>query len=331
MSTLETVARLAGVSASTVSRTLARPEKVAEQTRSRVMAAVAQVGYQPSRPAGRLRQHIGLIVPDLLDPSGGALARGVQDAATYHDLTVVLFNSGGSARLERRALETLRGYAPQGLIMVPTAHTREHRQLLVNLPVVELERSSGLPGRHTVQVDNLTGAQGATQHLIGLGHQRIGLIVGQLSVSTSLERLEGYQAALSGAGLPYRAELTHPGAHREGDGFRAAVQLLSLPADRRPTALLADNDELTVGAVLAARALNLSVPGDLSIIGFGDSRLLQVLQPAISVVAQPTYDLGFTAGETLMSLLRRSSFSPPMGVRLATTLILRESAAPPNR
>ena len=334
MSNLGTVARLAGVSASTVSRTLARPEKVAEETRSRVMQAVAQVGYQPNELARGLRQQggrsIGLIVSDLLNPFDATLAKGVQDAATHHDLTVFLFNSDESAEQERRALETLRGHLPQGLIIVPTAYTREHARLLSALPVVELDRSSGLEGMHNVQVDNLIGAQGATRHLTELGHRRIGLIVGQLDVSTSVERLEGYQAALSAAGLLPNAELTRVGHYHEEDGLRAATELLSLPPQERPTALFVGNNEMTVGAVLAARALGLRVPGDLSIIGFDDSRLLQVLQPAISVVAQPTYDLGFVAGETLISLLRRGTPSPPTSVRLATKLIIRESTAPPN-
>ncbi len=333
MSSLEEVARRARVSPSTVSRAIARPERVAIHTRERVLEAVRELGYQPNEFARSLRsggsRSIGLIVTDLLNPFHATLAKGVQDAADRHDLTVFLFNSDEKPSQERRALETLRRHHPRGLIIVPTGRTREHPRLLAGLTVVELDRASGLPGAHTVMVDNEDGARRAVQHLIALGHQRIAAITGDLDVNTSVERLEGYRAALQAAGLPQRPEWLRCGHHREQGGHQAARELLTPPEHERPTALFVTNSEMTLGALLAARALGLSIPRDVSLVGFDDSRWAQVTQPAVSVVAQPTYDLGFTACETLLSLLRRGPGPQATSVRLATTFVPRESTGPP--
>ncbi len=334
MTKLQDVARLAGVSPSTVSRSMARPELVAEATRERVMQAVSRVGYQPNEIARSLRQqgsrNLGLVVTDLLNPFHATLAKGVQDAADRFDLNVILFNSDESALKERRALETLRGHLPQGVILVPTAHTRQHQALLSGLTVVELDRSSGLPGAHSVQVDNFSSAREAVAHLTQLGHRRIGMIAGRSDVNTSQERLGGYRSALASAGLPYREAWVRSGDDREAEGYRAAHELLRLPKGQRPSALFVGNHEMTVGSVLAARALNLSIPGDLSLIGFDDSRLMQILEPPISVVAQPTYDLGYAACQTLLAVLKGAANAPPMQLRLRAQLVHRSSTAPPR-
>ncbi len=121
-----------------------------------------------------------------------------------------------------------------------------------------------------------------------------------------------------------------PGNHREEGGRVAAHALLSRPPDERPTALFVGNNEMTVGAVLAARELGLRIPQDLSIVGFDDSRWARTMQPALTVVAQPEYDIGFLACETLLSLLRHGKPVQPVRIRLATTFIARDSTAPPG-
>ncbi|HEU4741721.1 MAG TPA: LacI family DNA-binding transcriptional regulator [Meiothermus sp.] len=333
MKNLEDVAKLAKVSTATVSRALSRPDMVAEETRKRILEAVEELGYQPNQLARSLRQRgsraIGLIVTDILNPFHATLAKGVQDAAEENGYTVFLFNSDEDPHRERRALESLRGHLPQGLIIVPTPRTRENLKLVPNLPVIELDRSSGRENAHTVMVDNVGGARMAVAHLAALGHKRIGMIVGRLDITTAIERFQGYREALAAAGLPFRENLVLPGNHREEDGRVAATALLSRPADERPTALFVGNNEMTVGAVMAARALGLRIPEELSIVGFDDSRWATVMQPTLTVVAQPVYDLGFLAGQTLFSLLRRGQTGSPTNIRLNTRLIVRDSTAPP--
>ena len=334
MPSIHEVAHLANVSSATASRALSRPEMVAPATRERVLSAARQLGYQPNILARSLRQGetrtIGLIVADILNPFHGQLAKGVQDVADKHGYTVFLFNSDEESEKERRAIETLRGHLPQGLIIEPTRSTRDHLKTLSNLAVVELDRVSGNPKATTITVDNLAGAKAGTRHLIEQGHTRIGMIVGQLDISTAIERHQGFQEALHEAGVPYCPELVLPGHHREDDGYRVAKHLLSLPKAKRPTALFVGNNEMTVGAVLAARELGIQIPDDLSIVGFDDSRWAQTMYPPLTVVAQPAYELGAVACEHLIGLLGRPQSGLPAHVQLSTELIIRQSTGPPT-
>ena len=335
MPSIQDVAQLAQVSTATASRALSRPDMVAQTTRERVLKAARQLGYQPNVLARGLRQGetrtIGVIVTDILNPFHATLAKGIQDAADRHGYVAFLFNSDEDPAKERRALDTLRGHLPQGLILVPTSGAREHLKAIPDLPVVELDRVTGRPDATTVTTDNTGGGAAATRHLIELGQTRIGMIVGQQDISTATERHDAYRAALHAAGLTYDPTLVLPGNHREDDGYRAAMHLLSLPADHRPTALFVGNNEMTVGAVLAARALSLRIPEDLSIVGFDDSRWAQTMTPPLTVVAQPAYDLGVQACELLLRRLSASGNRTPARVQLPTTLILRHSTAPPAR
>ncbi|WP_293913998.1 LacI family DNA-binding transcriptional regulator [Deinococcus sp.] len=349
MSSLKDVANLAQVSLATASRALSRPETVATLTRTRVEGAAHQLGYQPNMLARSLRQRetrtIGLIVADLLNPFHALLAKSVQDTAERHGYVAFLLNSDEQEGKESRAIDTLRGHLPQGLIIVPTSGFARRLGSLPRLPVVELDRVSGAPGVTTVTVDNVGGARMATQHLIDLGHRDIGMIVGQLDISTAVERHRGFLETMRRAGLSYRPDWVLSGHHREDDGHRAARKLLSVPGDR-PSALFVGNNEMTVGAVLAARDLGLRLPHDLSIVGFDDSRWAQTMFPALTVISQPTEQLGTLACEHLVRqlayahsgnaqlalparVLNKAAPIGPVRVQLPTELIIRHSTSPP--
>ena len=332
MSSIQAVAQLAQVSTATASRALSRPELVASSTRQRVLDAVQQLGYQPNMLARSLRQRetrtIGLIVADILNPFHALLAKGVQDSAERHGYMAFLFNSDEQPGKEGRALDTLRGHLPQGLVIVPTSGTQAHLQALPDLPVVELDRVSGHPKSSTVTVDNQGGAYQATRHLIGLGHRRIGMIVGQQNISTAVERRQGFLRALGEAGIAVRPDWLIPGHHRQDDGHRAARQLLTSPD--RPSALFVGNNEMTVGAVLAARELNLNIPDELSIVGFDDSRWAQTMYPPLTVISQPAYQLGELACDHLVRQFLGKRGHLPAHVQLPTELIVRYSTGPPR-
>ena len=329
MNRLAEIAKLAGVSASTVSRTLTRPELVAERTRGRVMNAVEATGFRPNELARSLKQQesrsIGLVVTDL-NPFHATLVKAVQDTAEQNELNVILFTSDDSESREREALLTLRSHMPQGLILIPTAHTRQHQRLLQGLSVVELDRESGLEGTHTIQVKNHQGALEAVRHLTKLGHRRIGAIFGQQHISTARARFEGYVQALQEAGLAYDEALIRYGNDLEASGRAAALSLLEDVA-QRPSALFISNHEMTVGAIIALRRLGMRIPGDLSLVGFDDSRLMMLHEPPISVVAQPTYELGVRACQVLVQALGGSR--EPQHVRLEAPFLPRGSTAPP--
>lgn len=330
MNRLAEIAKLAGVSAATVSRTLTRPELVAERTRRRVMNAVQATGFRPNELARSLKQQesrtIGLVVTDL-NPFHATLVKGVQDTAEQQGLNVILFTSDDSEAREREALRVLRSHMAQGLILIPTAHTLQHQTLLQGLTVVELDRETGMEGAHTVQVRNRESAAEAVRHLTNLGHTRIGAIFGQLHISTAHARSQGYRDALGEAGLPYDESLVRYGNDLEASGRAAALELLGGPASERPTALFVSNHEMTVGAIIAVRALGLRIPGDLSLTGFDDSRLMLLHEPPISVVAQPTYELGVRACELLVQAL--GGQREVQHLRLEAPFLPRGSTAPP--
>lgn len=333
MSNLEEVARIAGVSASTVSRALSRPDMVAKATRERVLKAVTQANFHPNEMARSLRSQdtrsIGLVVTDL-NPFHAALVKGVQDAAEGYDLNVILFTSDESERRERRALETLRSYQPQGVILTPSPHTAGHQHLLSGLPIVEVDRASGLPEVHTVQVDNVSSTRAAIKYLTDLGHRRIAGIFGPLEVSTSATRMQGYKLALQDAGIEYDESLVRYGDYREASGYRTALELLDVSAEARPTAIFASSLEMNVGAIRAIQQLGLTMPRDISLLGFDDARIMTVLQPTVTVMAQPSYQLGAEACHTLIRLLRQPQHEGVQNVRLPTELIVRQSTGPPS-
>ena len=192
---VDQVANLAQVSRATVSRAFTRPNLVNIKTRARVLEIANQLGYQPNQLASALRrgqsQSIGLIISDVLNPGNAMLVKGVQDAAAKRDYTVFMFNTDEDSDKERKALESLRSHMPQGLIIMPTAGAKDNLGLIGNLPVIELDRTSGLPGAHSVMVDNIAGSRIAVQHLTSLGHKRIGMITGSFDMSTALERCRG--------------------------------------------------------------------------------------------------------------------------------------------
>jgi DNA-binding LacI/PurR family transcriptional regulator len=332
MINLEDVAKMAEVSAATASRALTRPDMVASKTRQRILDAAATLGYQPNQVASALRrgqtQSIGLILSDIMNPGNAMLAKGIQDAAAKRDYTVFMYNTDENAEKERKALENLRSHLPQGLIIMPTAGGQENLKLLQNIPIIEVDRVSGHLDAHTVTVDNKGGAVTAVEHLIKLGHTRIGMIVGSFDISTAVERHAGYKTALEKAGIPYRANYVHVGNHRE-DGGRLAAQRLLTQHDRT-TALFVGNNEMTIGAIFAARDLGIHIPEDLSIVGFDDTRWAKLMQPGITVVAQPAYEMAYLACETLLDRLERGKTHQPIQIQLATQFIVRNSTAPPR-
>lgn len=337
MAQIRDVAAKAGVSPSTVSRALTHPDMVAAGTRARVEATAREMGYQPNLLARNLRrggsQTIGLIVTDILNAFHATVAKGVQDAAFRHGFNVFLCNTDEDPAKERAYLNALAAYQLQGLVIVPTRKTRANLRSVTAFPIVEVDRTVKLPGVRTVASQNREGAREAVAYLIGLGHRRIGLITGKPMITTATERLAGYRDALLAAGLTLDPRLIASGNHREAGGNAAMRALMALPDDLRPSALLVGNNEMTAGAILATRELGLSIPRDISIIGFDDSRWARLMVPALTVVEQSTYELGYTACELLLQVIEnrdqigRPAARPQLEVRLPTRLIVRESCA----
>jgi LacI family transcriptional regulator len=328
MATLQDVANLAGVSASTVSRVLNNHPYVTEETSARVVAAMKKLNYSPSRVAQQLRTHtsqiIGLILSDISNPFFTSVIRGIQDVAYRNGFSLIVCNSDEDPERERAYVEILLAERVAGVIIAPALDASPAYGPLfeAGVPVVCVDRPLDGYDADTALVDNVKGASEATSHLIGLGHTRIGLISGPLTITTGLRRQEGYVKALAEHNLP-----VDPGLMVEGDfdydsGHRGALALLQL--EDPPTALFVGNNLMTLGALNAVHAIGLRIPDDIAVVGFDDMPWAPSLNPPLTAVSQPTYELGERSAELLLQRVRERSL-PVRQIVLEPVLVVRDS------
>ncbi|GIV57455.1 MAG: LacI family transcriptional regulator [Rhodothermaceae bacterium] len=335
MSTLQDVAREAGVSSATVSRVLNNTGKVSAATRRRVEEAIARLGYRPSRVARRLRvqrgrSHIlGLMIPDIQNPFFSDVARGVEDFAYDHDYAVILCSSDEDPRKQSFYLNIMRAESVDGVILPPIPGEQDLLRELAEregLPIVCLDRRADDLALDTVVVDNRRGAFEAVDLLLRLGHRRIGFITGLPGLSTTRERLEGYLAAFEAHALPVPHHLIREGDSRYESGREQAEALLALPVP--PTALFVGNNLMTLGALEALHRRRLPVPEAISIIGFDDFPWASSLNPPLTTVRQPGYAMGRRAAELLLRRIAQPG-RPAERIICEPELVPRASCAPP--
>jgi LacI family transcriptional regulator/LacI family repressor for deo operon, udp, cdd, tsx, nupC, and nupG len=330
MSSLTDVAKAAGVSIATVSRVISHPDKVAHDTQTRVRKAMKELSYQPNRVARRLRQRggrrhlLGLIIPDIQNPFFSEMARGVEDVAYANEFAVMLCNSDEDLNKESFYLDVMRAESVDGIIL-PPINDRDPavvKMAASGMPIVTVDRSLSESTVDQVEVDNRQGAFDAVTHLIKVGHRRIGLITGRLNVSTSRERKAGYEQALAARDLAVDPNYMRIGDYKQTSGRTLADELLALA--NPPTALFVANNLMAVGAMEAIHKRKLKIPGDVAIIGFDDLPWADALDPPLSVVRQPAYEVGRAAAELLLKRLTNRN-SPAAWLRLRPRLILRSS------
>lgn len=326
--TVRQVAALAGVSTATVSRALAAEARVSETLRRRVLDAAAALNYRPNRAARSLRVRrsltVGVVIPDIQNFFFTGIVRGIEHVLEGETFTFLLGNSEGRADRERIYLETLRSEGAAGFIMVPSQQEPGlYRELQASgLPIVTLDRAApGLSVDH-VTVTNQEGARAAVQHLIALGHRRIAYVGGPPELNVARERLAGYEQALREAGLPVDPVLVRAGDFRQAGGLTAAHALLDLAP--RPTAIFVANNLMTLGAYEALHERELHIPEQVAVIGFDDMPWATALRPALTAVAQPTFELGAAAAQLLLARLRDPQ-RPFRRVVLETRLMIRGS------
>lgn len=304
MSTLREVARKADVSITTVSRVINDSDKVNADTRERVQKAMRILNYQPSRVAQRLRgskgrsKLLGLIIPDIQNQFYSNIVRGIEDVSYDKDYAVILCNSDENPNKERFYLEVLRSESVDGVILPPIhQHGKVIDSLIENgIPLVCVDRKLARESVDTVVINNHGGANTAVSHLISLGHQRIAIITSSPQFSSFKEREEGYKKALSDNGIPVDQQLIKVGDPRSSDdGKKLTKELLQMsPA---PTALFITNNLMSLGALEAINEANLNIPNDISLIMFDDMPWATAINPPLSVVRQPAYEMGRRAAE----------------------------------
>lgn len=328
--TIRDVGARAGVSQATAARALGGYGHVSAAVHTRVKQAAVELGYVPNSVARALASGIthavGLVVSDIENPFFSAVARGMSNVLDDSGHTLLLANSDEDLDRERVAIEALRARQVDSLVVVPSsASASPHlRAAAADAPLVLLDRTIPRLAVDSVTVDNKGGARRAVEHLIEHGHRRIGLVSDEPDISTSAERLAGYRAALLGAGIAVDEHLISLGGPTPEEGYRAARRVLEAPD--RPTALFTANNFMTLGAMRAMRDLDLKVPRDLSLVGFDDLEWTTLVDPPLTVVAQPATELGEAAARRVLARLAGAD-GRPRRVRLETKLIIRASCA----
>ncbi|MEJ3749206.1 substrate-binding domain-containing protein [Actinomycetes bacterium KLBMP 9797] len=326
--TVATIARLSGVSATTVSKVLNGHAGVAADTRQRVETMLREHGYrrpQVTEPAAAVEVVFYGLESDLAIQ----VLHGVERVARQHDLAVGFTDVATPEHATRTWSDQLLTRRPLGVIAVHSSFTPEqHGRLAVSgIPLVALD-PMGEPAHATPSVGatNWSGGVTATRHLLDLGHRRIAVIGGPVEYLCARARLEACRATLDTAGVPLDPRLVRTGSFFFDDGLRAGVELLALPD--RPTAVLCGNDLQAFGVYEAARRAGLRIPDDLSVVGFDDIDGARWCPPPLTTVRQPFTEMGEAATHMLQGLVS-GKVSPQARVELATTLVVRASTAPP--
>ncbi len=329
MASIRDVAKIAGVSVSTVSHVINQTRFVSKESQTKVLAAMEELNYTPNRLASSLRRKdkrtntLGLLIPDSTNPFFAEVLRGVEDACFDAGFSVFLCNSDDDPKKEHNYIEVLLGKQIDGIILVSAGTHDDSLLMLENnrVPFVLVDRE--LPGAviDSVLVDNKTGGYQATNYLVELGHKRIGCIAGPSLLNPSAARVEGYRMALSENNI-LDDNLVFMGDFRAQSGTDAAKQMLDL--GNPPTAIFACNDMMALGALHAADEAQLSVPGDISIIGFDDIPLASFTIPPLTTVAQSGQEMGLQAAKMVISRIENSNL-PARQAILSTSLVIRDS------
>src|SRR5919197_5746852 len=328
--TIRDVARRAGVSPMTVSRVINDSTRVSPETRGRVEAAIAELGYVPSRLArGLSAQRTGtlaLIVPDVANPFFTLVVRGAEDVARRADYRVILCDTRSDLVIEREVIEEMIAHRVEGILIAPVSdRSRDHLKRLAKfgVPFVLVDRTVRGIDADAVLGDSADGARRLVEHLISLGHRRIAMIVESDDVSTARDRRRGYEAALTAAGLPRDPAVVTEASVDPGGGFDGMRRLLELPEP--PTAVFTVNNLVALGAIEAVRAAGLDVPDDVALVCFDDIEYASRLYPFLTVMEQPAETFGTLGTQLLLERVEGRGSDRRHVVVLPGEFIIRKS------
>ncbi len=328
------IADMAGVSTATVSRVLHNTDKVSEDTRRLVEDAIQQLGYRARRqskkslPRPPAEKIILLLTGDIVNPFFAEVIRGTQEEIDLQQHTLTIMQHSASTSKLIHAAQQMRAH---GIILIGSFPFPE---LLIyqeesKIPLVVINYRVQQAGISCVIVDNKDAFSRATRHLIDLGHRRIGYVDDSSQSEIGKTRLEGYKNALNEAGIAFRSELytATPADTRVNGGFQATSNLMSLPPDECPTAILAFNDLFALGVMHSVRAHGLRVPEDVSVIGCDDIPMAAYAYPPLTTISMPKYRIGKLAVSTLIKMRQEPPQQMGSFTLMESPLIIRESTA----
>lgn len=330
MSSLKDVAIMAGVSVATVSRVLNSDDIVKYETKAKVMNAIKKLNYSPNRVAQRLRSTrtkskiIGLLIPDIQNPFYVDVIRGIEEYAYTHNAVVIIGNFSQDQKKEKLYIDILKSESVDGFIVAPTHENDVFIKGLLDdgYAIACIDRGLKDVEADLVKVDNREGVYQAIQHLVSLGHTRIAHITGDPSIPTTQERILGYLDALRANAIEPDQSIIIGRLSDYQSGVDLANLLLSM--DTPPTALFTGNNLLTLGALESINKRRLRIPEDIALLGFDDMYWANSLNPPLSAVRQPGFEIGKRACELLIQRLNDPERSVA-SIILKTQLMIRKS------
>ncbi len=333
--TIRDVARLAEVHPGTVSRALNEQTRalVNEETAARVLRAADQLGYRPNPIARGLKTNrsytIGVMIPDLTNPLFPPIVRGIEDQLGDAGYTLLIVNTDNDPERERSHIDAMRARQVDGFISATARLDVEllHEAAAGGTPLVLVNRSLEDGSLPAVTVDDRRGIALAVDHVVKLGHRRIGHVAGPQNVSTGHRRYQGFLEAMAAAGLDVAPDqVSFADAFTESEGVRACREVLS--GEPRLTAIVAANDRLAIGCYDTLEAHGLSCPDDVSIVGFNDMPFVDRLRPPLTSVRIPQREIGSVAADLLLEQLSDGAV-PAREILLEPSLVVRASTAAP--
>jgi DNA-binding LacI/PurR family transcriptional regulator len=332
MATIRDVAELANVSIATVSRVLNGTGYVSPELAQRVRQAAAKLGYQSNTLVRHIQRNdsltLGVLLPGSGNPFYTEVARGVQELCSERGFRVIICYVGEDSEKASAYVNALRQQRVAGFVVISPDNVSEHWQRLLDdgYPLVMVDRIVTHVRADAVVSDNYSGAAQAVNHLIGLGHRNIGFVTGRLHLDPVENRWRGVTETLAKAGIPLNPDFVYDrGDYQMATGFAAAEKLFSLP--NPPTAVFAFNDLMAYGLIYFAHTHGITVPDQLSVIGFDDIELSTYFVPGLTTISQPKYELGRTVAEILLGRIAGNR-EPQIYQILPTQLVVRGSTAP---
>lgn len=335
--TIRDVAKRAGVGLGTVSRVINDSPQVSEATRERVQTAIAALNFMPNPTARRLSLGktltIAVIVPWFTRPAEVERLRGVENTLAESDYDLVLYNVETPEKRDAYFRDVTRSERADGVLIISLSPRDDDVERLARstVPIVLVDANHpSLKSLNRVITDDVAGGRMATQHLLDLGHTRIGYISDPIDTpfnfTSSRDRLQGYRQALQAAGIPFQSDYHRQGEHGRYEARRLANEMLQLPD--RPTAIFATSDTQALGVLEAAQDCGLRVPEELSVIGFDDIEISEYI--GLTTIRQLLYESGKRGVELLLDVLEDSAAKPICEV-MPTELIVRRTTAAPDR